>query len=189
MSAENKYDYILNSFLDKNFTGKTGVLLDDTNNQSSKYYIGEGDDSVVYKSLSSKHVLKFYSQERYRSERVPKEKLFLYRDITNKLSANATLKLDGLTLTVNPISAIIFCQRYNCHVGISRYISGPTLSMPDIMFPLTGNRFEKFESLSRNLNSDLSLVGIKILPCNVKWHKSSLVITDLCGSVKNLEQI
>jgi hypothetical protein len=150
-----------------------------------------GFDSDVYRF--GEFVYKFYSPE------IDKEKLDLYRKITNKASLTSSkenwtmdFRYSNVTfsLRVNKIMNVFYWDEKDTVVGVSRFISGRRLDeLQDI---IDKKEIQGTLSLSgSDINKRLGVCGVDLVPINIRFDDKdqSLIITDLCARLELLKEV
>lgn len=157
--------------------------------------IVQGINSEVFQS--GLYALKIYKTVDDPGTFLNKEKLLLYREITNLASSLAksekwTVKLPfpyGLyQVEVNPFPELKKCEKCGDWEGRVPYIPGSNLRMLPLSFIYSGWGV-CFSGLNYKVEKSLFVKGIFISPVNVKkLNSSTLVITDLCDDIGALER-
>lgn len=153
------------------------------------HYISFGRDSYVYRS--GMNVIKFYRSDRSGDRHL--HELTDYQRITKEandycITKNLTCTFGGKTLPVriNPIDIVFFSKKADCVVGISAFVGGES---PQEAFPtITGERVSnEIFRIGRRIRKGMKLAGIRTISQNVRIVDNTVVVTDLCCRIYELE--
>lgn len=159
-----------------------------------------GVDSLVY--VSEDKVIKVYKLgkwEKFSAEESWRH-LSLYQEITNLASSlserenwKIRLSINRITLPIRivPIDKIVSCSCCGAFSSIGRFVEGKNMEeirKSDLPFDFK-ELGRVFSSFSLDLDDELSVYGINIVPVNVKYVDGGLVVTDLCADVSMLRRV
>lgn len=157
-------------------------------NVKNGYIVGRGADSFVIDYEGRAY--KFYGHG-YGHKPVKPEKISLYQETTNK--AKRFLETKKITfdvqdetypLIVNSYDEILISNKYSVIVGNTPFIAGPTMDEAKLAYNPVVDHF--LINTSVQINVQLGISGVNLLPSNIKLRSGTLVITDLCPNVDKL---
>lgn len=159
----------------------------------SEEYDFVGNDSIVYRF--GEKIVKVYNQGewKYLSTDKTAEIIGLYRNITNQASFLAEKENWQLHLPYNrlvlpfrvaPIEKIIRCSCCGSFASVCPFVEGKKLND---LFDLKELKLV-LPNLSSNLNQRFSVLGISIVPVNLKYDQGKIIVTDLCSQVSLLNR-
>lgn len=165
--------------------------------QLKNTWVGSGADSDVYRD--GNFVVKVYKNGPFAESHDEGDfRVVFYRDVTNK--AAEIVGSDGFTvyfpfsketyrLSINPYLEVARCVECDQIEGVSSYVPGKYLPQLLQEFDLKELNIV-FKRVSQKLEDMLGVIGINIIPFNVKKGEGDiLVVTDLCSDIADLRPL